>query len=137
MTSVEQVTVQSLSPTGRWLRLLAGTTVAAAVPTALLGWALNEYLYELKWLGSSSGWLDGEPDPPVVMASVAGLFLLAAVGFGVYRLGARRTPSGQLSPRQALACALTGVGIPLVLFALVMLVWAGVSPLTSVLVPVQ
>ncbi|MFJ4107988.1 hypothetical protein [Oerskovia enterophila] len=135
MTSVEQASVQSLPQTRRRWRLIAGTGLAALVPTALFGWALNEYLYELKWLVSSSGWLDGEPDQLVVVAGTAGLVLLAGVAFGAYRL-ARRTSSGQPSPRQALACALTGVGIPLVLLALVLLVWAAASPLTSVLVPV-
>lgn len=137
MTPVEQETVQNSTPTRRRLRLIMGTGLAAAVPTALFGWAFNEYLYELKWVGTASGWLDGEPDQPVVVAGAAGLVLLAAVAFGAYRLAVRRTSHGQLAPRQALACALTGVGIPLVLLALVLLVWAGVSPLTSVLVPVR
>ncbi len=137
MTSAEEPTVQNSAPAGRRLRLIVGTGLAAAVPTALLGWALNEYLYELKWVGTASGWLDGEPDQPVVVAGAAGLVLLAAVAFGAYRLAVGRTSLGQLAPRQALVCALTGVGIPLVLLALVLLVWAGVSPLTSVLVPVR
>ena len=138
MTPAEQATVQNSTPTGRArLRLIMGTGLAAAVPTAVVGWALNEYLYELKWVGTASGWLDGEPDQPVVVAGVAGLVLLAAVAFGAYRLGVGRTSFGQPAPRQALACALTGVGIPLFLLALVLLVWAGVSPLTSVLVPVR
>lgn len=137
MTPAEQTTVQYSTPAGRRLGLIVGTGLAAAVPTALLGWALNEYLYELKWVGTASGWLDGEPDQPVVVAGVAGLVLLAAVTFGAYRLAARRTSFGPMAPRQAWACALTGVAIPLVLLALVLLVWAGVSPLTSVLVPVR
>jgi hypothetical protein len=137
MTPAGQATVQNSTPTGRQLRLIVGTGLAAAVPTALFGWALNEYLYELKWLVSSSGLLDGEPDQAVVVAGTAGLVLLAAVAFGAYRLAVGRTSFGQLAPRQALACALTGVGLPLVLLALVLLVWAGVSPLTSVLVPVR
>lgn len=133
MASVEQASAQSSPRAGRRLRLVAGTGLAAAAPTALFGWALNEYLYELKWLDSSSGWLDGDPDLSVLAAGTVGLILLAVVTFGTYRRGVRQSPSGELSPRQALACALAGAGIPLVLLALVLLTWAGVSPLTSVL----
>ncbi|MFD6163621.1 hypothetical protein ACFWFR_00405 [Oerskovia sp. NPDC060287] len=137
MTSVEQASTSHLQQAGGRRRLVAGTALAAAAPTALIGWALNEYLYELKWLGSSSGWLDGRPDQLVVVAGTAGIVLLVGVAFGAYLLGARRTSSRRLSPSQTLMCTITGIGVPLVLLALVLLVWAAASPLTSTLVPVR
>ncbi|GAA3220424.1 hypothetical protein GCM10010488_20640 [Oerskovia jenensis] len=65
-----------------------------------------------------------------------GLVLLATVAFGAYLLVARRN-LGKFSPRRPLACALTGLGIPVALLVLVLIVCAGLSPLTAVLVPVR
>lgn len=103
--------------------VVAVTALAGAVPTLFLGWALKEHLWELWWLeaGADSGLLDGRPDRAVVESAAVGVGLLAALAVFAHAV-VFSMAAGGLTHRQAAGRALLGVGIPVTLLVLALLV---------------
>jgi hypothetical protein len=102
--------------------VVAATALAGVVPTLVLGWAVNEHLWELWWLeaGADSGLLDGRPDRAVVVSAAVGIGLLVGVTVAAH-LVMHSLSAGRLTHRQAAGRALLAVGIPVALLVLALL----------------